>query len=81
MSTTIPIITIAERNLNPHQARGRAPTPYEDLLGDSIERAFASGITELEALVEALNKTGPLGPNSQTWTAVLYQQEIAKLGL
>jgi hypothetical protein len=81
MSSVIPIATIAERSLSPHQARQRVPTPYEDLLGDSIERAFAAGVTELDALVEALNKTGPLGPNSQAWTPALYQQEIAKLGL
>jgi hypothetical protein len=81
MSTVIPIVTIAERNLSPHQARERAPTPYEDLLGDSIERAFAAGVTELDALVEALNRTGPLGPNSQAWTPTLFQQEISKLGL
>ncbi len=81
MSNVIHIAANAERSLNPHQARERAPTPYEDLLGDSIERAFAAGVSELPALVEALNKTGPLGPNGQAWTPALYQQEIAKLGL
>ncbi len=67
--------------LNAHQSRQRAPTPYEDLLGDSIERAFAAGVTDLEALVESLNRTGPLGPNGQLWTPALYEQQIAQMGL
>jgi hypothetical protein len=70
---------MTERNLNPHQAKQRASTPYEDLLGDSIERAFGSGITDLATLVEYLNKSGPAGPNGQAWTTVLYEQEIAKM--
>jgi hypothetical protein len=69
-----------DRYLNPHQARRRASTPYEDLLGDAIERAFAAGCTELSDLVDALNKTGPAGPNAQAWTAALFEQEIAHLG-
>ena len=32
-----------DRYLEPHQARQRAGTLFEDLLGDSIERAF--GVT------------------------------------
>jgi hypothetical protein len=80
MSIVIKAVS-GEPFLSPHQSRGRGPTSYEDLLGDSIERAFAAGVTELDALVEALNKTGPLGPNGQVWTAALYQQEIAQMGL
>jgi hypothetical protein len=68
-----------DRYLNPHQAKQRASTPFEDLLGDSIERAFGTGITELPVLVEYLNKSGPTGPNGQAWTCALYEQEIAKL--
>lgn len=40
MSTT-------ERFLEPHQARKRPNTQFEELLGDSIERAFGNGVTEL----------------------------------
>ena len=65
---------------NPHQARDRAPTQYEDLLGDSIERAFAAGAHELDALVDYLNRAGPLGPNGQAWTAHSFEQEMARLG-
>ncbi|MBP7565767.1 MAG: hypothetical protein KA795_07150 [Burkholderiaceae bacterium] len=69
-----------DRYLQPHQARERAPTPYEDLLGDAIERAFASGVTQVEDLVAALNRTGPAAPNSQPWTVESYRQEMARLG-
>ena len=35
-----------------HQARSAPPTSYESLLGDSIERAFATGLHDLPALVQ-----------------------------
>ena len=71
---------MSEVYVNPHQARRRAPTPYEDLLGDSIERAYGSGITELADLVAHLNRTGPGCPlNNGIWTEALYQEEIARL--
>jgi hypothetical protein len=66
--------------VNPHQARRRQPTQYEDLLGDSIERAYGAGIVELPALVAHLNRTGPGCPhNNGVWTEQLYQEEIARL--
>jgi hypothetical protein len=70
----------ADRYLEPFQARERAPTPYEDLLGDAIERAFASGVTQLEDLVAHLNRGGPRGPNGEPWTVDSYRQEMARLG-
>ena len=75
------IPVIPERYLDPHQARPRPPTSYEDLLGDAIERAFGAGHWELEALVVYLNKSGPLGPNGQAWTAASYQSVIKTLGV
>jgi hypothetical protein len=66
--------------LEPHQARDRKPTAYEDLLGDSIERAYATGLHELDALLGYLNKAGPLGPDGQPWTADTFQAEMARLG-
>ena len=62
------------------QNRAAAPTAYESLLGDSIERAFACGIHDLEGLVAFLNEGGPAGPNGQPWTSATYQQEMARLG-
>lgn len=67
--------------LQPHQARKREPSQYETLLGDSIERAFGAGHWELDALVAALNTSGPMPPNAAQWTTNLYQSEIARLAL
>ena len=62
-----------------HQARSAAPTSYESLLGDSIERAFGAGMHDLDSLVLYLNTAGPSGPNGQPWTVKTYQQEMARL--
>ncbi|HJV27747.1 MAG TPA: recombinase-like helix-turn-helix domain-containing protein [Aromatoleum sp.] len=66
--------------LEPHQARSAAPTPFEDLLGDAIERAYAQGIHELESLVAYLNQSGPSAPNGSQWTTELFCAEMARLG-
>lgn len=66
--------------LEPHQARNRKTTAYEDLLGDSIERAYAAGLHELDALLEYLNKAGPMGPDGQAWTPETFEREMARLG-
>jgi hypothetical protein len=63
-----------------HQHRSAPPTAYENLLGDSLERAFAQGIHELDALVAYLNTAGPSGPDAQPWTAASFEQEMARLG-
>ncbi|MBO9515002.1 MAG: hypothetical protein J7549_12870 [Variovorax sp.] len=72
--------TMTDRYLEPHQARTRTPTTYEDLLGDAIERAYAAGIHDLAGLVEALNQSGLASPSGQPWTEALYREEIATLG-
>jgi hypothetical protein len=69
-----------DRYLDPHQARTRQPTPYEDLLGDAIERAFASGVSELPAMVAHLNATGPSCENGQPWSEQSFQELMARLG-
>jgi hypothetical protein len=63
-----------------HQYRDATPTAYENLLGDSIERAFAQGLHEIEPLIDYLNKAGPAGPNSQPWTVETFKAEMARLG-
>jgi hypothetical protein len=63
-----------------HQHRQAPPTAYESLLGDSIERAFAMGIHDLDGLVDYLNRAGPAGPNGQAWTPAVYRQEMGRLG-
>lgn len=66
--------------LNPHQTRNRAPTTYEDLLADAIERAYAAGIHDLASLVAYLNRSGPNCP-SGLWSEASYQAELARLAL
>ncbi|GAA4351568.1 hypothetical protein GCM10023165_39910 [Variovorax defluvii] len=68
-----------DRYLQPHQARQRPATTYEDLLGDAIERAFAEGAQDLATLVERLNESGLATPAGQAWTEDNYRQEMAKL--
>lgn len=84
MNSTIPSYATDQaagaRYLNPHQARQRAATPYEDRLGDAMERAFAGGYWELDALVAQLNQSGPATPDGQPWTAASFQAEMAGLG-
>ena len=66
--------------LEPHQARTREPTAYENLLGDAIERAFGMGVTELSDMVAALNQSGPLPQGSGTvWTEELFAAELKRL--
>ena len=71
---------ISDRYIDPHQARTRAPTPYEDLLGDAIERAFGSGVTELPDMVARLNATGPACENGRPWTEASFTALMARLG-
>lgn len=70
-----------DRYLDPHQARQRPATTYEDLLGDAIERAFAAGVNDLPGLVERLNQSGLSTPGGDPWTEALYRTHIATLGL
>lgn len=63
-----------------HQHRSAAPTAYESLLGDAIERAFAQGLHDLQSLVDQLNRSGPAAPNGQAWTPELFEKEMARLG-
>ena len=68
-----------DRYLEPHQARKRVPTAYENLLGDSLERAFTSGIQELSGLVEYLNTYGPPGMDARPWTEEILAKELSRL--
>lgn len=68
-----------DRYLEPHQARQRPPTTYEDLLGDAIERAFADGAHTLPELVVHLNEHGaPAAENGQPWTEQSFQALMAR---
>lgn len=69
-----------DRYLEPHQARQRASTMFEDLLGDAIERAFGAGVDTLPELVAYLNRTGPSSENGEIWTEQSFQALMARLG-
>jgi hypothetical protein len=69
-----------DRYLEPHQARKRPPTMFEDLLGDAIERAFGEGAHTLPELVAYLNRTGPASENGAPWTEENFQALMARLG-
>ena len=69
-----------DRYLDPHQARQRPATPFEDLLGDAIERAYAAGIHDLPGLVASLNRTGPSADNGEAWTEASFSALMARLG-
>ena len=62
------------------QNRTNEPTAHESLLGDSIERAYAQGIHDLDALVSYLNLSGPPAPNGEPWTGETFKKEMARLG-
>jgi hypothetical protein len=62
------------------QTRDHEPTSFENLLGDSIERAFAQGFYDLETLTAYLNKAGPVCTDGKAWTAESFHQEMSKLG-
>jgi hypothetical protein len=65
---------------NPHQARTTPPTPYEDLLGDSIELAYAQGLHQAAGLVGYLNQCGPAAPNGVHWTEQMFAAEMKRFG-
>lgn len=68
-----------DRYLQPRQAQYRTPTTYEDLLGDAIERSFASGIQDLAGLVESLNRQSITTRAGEPWTEANYGPEMAEL--
>ena len=70
-----------ERYLDPHQARKRPNTQFEELLGDSIERAYGNGVTQLPELLAHLNLAGPPCPlTSGEWPEDSYKTLMARLG-
>ena len=69
-----------DRYLEPHQARQRAATVFEDLLGDAIERAFGEGVQTLPELVAYINRSGPAGESGEAWTEENFQALMARLG-
>lgn len=78
-SPSAPASQAPDRYLQPRQAQYRPPTNYEDLLGDAIERSFASGVHDLAGLVESLNRQGMTTRAGLAWTQENYGPEMAAL--
>ena len=66
--------------LDPHQTRERAPTDYENLLGDALEKAYAAGVTDVPAICERLMADCVPSPGGKPWTPELFESEMKRLG-
>ena len=71
---------MAEPYLKVHQSRARAPSDYENLLGDALEASFAAGIHELAGIAAKLEHDCVPAPDGQPWTAELLAKELKRLG-
>lgn len=72
-------MTMQDRYLDPHQARRRVPTEYENLFGDTLEHGFAAGLRDLPALADHFNLHGPAAHGGGAWTADTLAAELARL--
>lgn len=70
----------ADRYLEPHQARTRPPTEFENALGDAIEAAYAAGIHDLDGLVDYLRASGPDPRDGGSWTVPRFTELMKELG-
>ena len=71
---------MTDRYLEPHQARTRPQTDFENALGDAIEEAYAAGVHDLEGLVAHLAATGPAPEDGGPWTTEGFTALMAELG-
>ena len=71
---------MSELYLNPRQASTVAPTAWENEFADVLEATFASGASELGAVVAALNETRVRPREGGTWTAESFTATVAELG-
>ena len=73
-------MNVPELYCNPVQAQRRAPTEYENRLGDALEAAFADGVHELPVLVARLNEAGVKAPDGADWTEAGFERAMKELG-
>lgn len=66
--------------LEPHQARTREPTEYENMLASAIEAAFGAGVWDLPGLVARLNADAIRTPQGEPWTEDRYRAVMKTLG-
>ncbi|PPR09790.1 MAG: hypothetical protein CFH41_02173 [Alphaproteobacteria bacterium MarineAlpha11_Bin1] len=62
------------------QTRGHEQTEFEHKLSLAMEKAFADGVTELDALVDRLNEDGVLDEQDLEWTVGSFRTLMAELG-
>lgn len=62
------------------QTRTHEQTAFEHRLSIAMEKAFADGVTELDALVERLNLDGVRDEQNMAWTIDSFRAVMAKLG-
>ncbi len=63
-----------------HQTRSSEPTEYENLLAEGLERSYAAGLNEPDAIVAHLNELCVPGPNGKPWTTDVFLSELKRLG-
>lgn len=62
------------------QTRSKAPSAYELDFVQHLIQAFAEGVTEQGALVEALNQQGFRNVAGDLWTTESFSIEMQRLG-
>lgn len=66
----------APRYVDPHQARTRPPSDYENRLGDALEAAFEAGAWDLPELVACLNESRTPAPDGKPWTVESFPSHL-----
>lgn len=62
------------------QTRTHEESAFERRLADAMEKAFAAGVTELDALVDCLNAEGVRDEENREWTVETFRAVMARLG-
>jgi hypothetical protein len=53
--------------------------PYEDLLGDALEKLLGGGADDLAALSSGLNEAGIASPDGAPWSGERLAAELRRL--
>ncbi|MFT8675475.1 MAG: recombinase-like helix-turn-helix domain-containing protein [Acetobacter sp.] len=61
------------------QSRLREPDPYENMIGDALEAAFARGATTLADILPVLAERDIAAPDGSSWTEAKLAAELARL--
>ena len=62
------------------QTRDRAPTDYENALGDMLEDIYESDTATAHGIVEGLNRRNLRTADGERWTVEKLAEEMAALG-